>query len=200
MAQRGVRLFFVPVLLLCLAIVVSAQRPAGDARVVPAARADTGVQNCTHAAALGCRVRHVVKPFLAENCYRCHGNKKHEEGSELRVVHVRPVADRATASAGTRSSGSSGQRDAARRGAAAGRAAAAGGRDLAGARARRASTAITPPDPGRVTARRLNRTEYNNTDPRSARRRHRVPPTTSRRTMPATASTTSPTCCRCRRC
>ena len=55
------------------------------------------------------------------------------------------------------------------------------------------------PDPGRVTIRRLNRTEYQNSvydllgveyDTREF----------SRRTTPDTASTTSARCCRCRRC
>ena len=55
-----------------------------------------------------------------------------------------------------------------------------------------------PPDPGRVTARRLNRTEYNNTV-RDLLGVDLRPADDFPRTTPATASTTSATCSRCRR-
>ena len=55
-------------------------------------------------------------------------------------------------------------------------------------------------DPGRVTIRRLNRNEYNNTIRDLVGRRLPARPTISPPTTSATASTTSATCCRCRRC
>ena len=55
-------------------------------------------------------------------------------------------------------------------------------------------------DPGRVTLRRLNRAEYNNTDPRPLRPRLPSRPPTSPRTRSATGSTTSATCSRCSPC
>ena len=105
----------------------------------------------------------IVKPFLAENCYGCHGNKKHKK--DLNFEAIESVASLTT----------DGDRwddvvaeapapgHAAGRRAAAGRTPASGG----GERGLRAELAriekATPPDPGRITARRLNRTEYNNT-------------------------------------
>ena len=53
---------------------------------------------------------------------------------------------------------------------------------------------------GRVTARRLNRVEYNNTDTRPSWRRRRGPRTNFRWTTRVTASTTTAMCCRSRRC
>ena len=142
----------------------------------------------------------LVKPFLAENCYACHGNKKQKKGLNFETFESAAALAEHPRSLGR------------------GRAAAArharcrprtsrSRRSTRGRRSRRwiereleRIDRTTPPDPGRVTARRLNRTEYNNTDPRSARRRH-----ASGRRLPAgrcraTASTTSATCCRCRRC
>ena len=104
----------------------------------------------------------LVKPFLAENCYGCHGNKKHKkdlnfeaiesvdslvtEGDrwddvvqKLRARDMPPEDEPQPAEH---------QRQAVATWIA---------RELA--RIEKA----TPPDPGRITARRLNRTEYNNT-------------------------------------
>jgi mono/diheme cytochrome c family protein len=104
----------------------------------------------------------LVKPFLAQHCYECHGNEKqkndlnlesfktadalaaHRERWEEVVVKLRaremPPADEPQPSEHQRQA-----------------VAAWIARELE--RIDRA----TPPDPGRVTARRLNRSEYNNT-------------------------------------
>lgn len=119
----------------------------------------------------------MVKPFLAENCYPCHGNEKqkrelnfqtfesvaaltalteHREQWEEVVAKLRaremPPEDEPQPSEQQRQ-------------------AVATWIDRELARIDR----VTPPDPGRVTARRLNRTEYNNSikellgvDPRPA--------------------------------
>ena len=104
----------------------------------------------------------LVKPFLAENCYGCHGNKKHKKDlnfeaiesveslvtdgdrwddvvQKLRARDMPPEDEPQPAEH---------QRQAVATWIA---------RELA--RIEKA----TPPDPGRITARRLNRTEYNNT-------------------------------------
>jgi len=164
MTYRGVRLFLVPVLLLCLAIALSAQRPAGDARQTavpaPAKPAPTGQNTPPAPEASG--FDNLVTPFLSENCYRCHGNKKHEKdlnfqefetaasliehrdrweevARKLRGQEMPPIEED--------------QPDEPQRQAVA-------------TWLEREFDRIdreTPPDPGRVTARRLNRTEYNNT-------------------------------------
>ena len=162
MAQRGVRLFFVPVLLLCLAIVVSAQRPAGDARVVPAARADTGVQNVPTPLPSAAGFDSVVTPFLSENCYRCHGNKKHEKDLNFQefsdaaslIEHRERWEEVARKLKGQEMPPlEEDQPDESQR------QAVATWLEQEFDRIDRE----TPPDPGRVTARRLNRSEYNNT-------------------------------------
>jgi uncharacterized protein DUF1592/uncharacterized protein DUF1588/uncharacterized protein DUF1587/uncharacterized protein DUF1585/uncharacterized protein DUF1595 len=104
----------------------------------------------------------LVKPFLAENCYGCHGNKKHKK--DLNFEAIESVASLTTD--GDRwddvvqklrlremppddePQPAEHQRQAVATWVA---------RELA--RIEKA----TPPDPGRITARRLNRTEYNNT-------------------------------------
>jgi hypothetical protein len=104
----------------------------------------------------------IVKPFLAENCYGCHGNKKHKK--DLNFEAIESVASLTTD--GDRwddvvqklrhrdmppddePQPPEHQRQAVATWIA---------RELA-----RIDKA-TPPDPGRITARRLNRTEYNNT-------------------------------------
>jgi hypothetical protein len=104
----------------------------------------------------------VVKPFLAENCYGCHGNKKHKK--DLNFEEFESVASLTTD--GDRwddvvqklrhrdmPPDDEPQPPEARRQAVATWIA----RELA-----RIDKA-TPPDPGRITARRLNRNEYNNT-------------------------------------
>jgi hypothetical protein len=104
----------------------------------------------------------VVKPFLAENCFPCHGEKKQKRGLNfealtsartliddrdrwdevvLRLRHREmPPEDEPQPPESQRQS-------------------------VAGWLARELARIdrVTPPDPGRVTARRLNRAEYNNT-------------------------------------
>jgi mono/diheme cytochrome c family protein len=146
-----VRSLLVVVLVLSLAILASAQRatdpPAFQAPIPPAVA--SGYDE-------------VVKPFLAENCYPCHGDKKQEKelnfqaftsaaslqahrerweevARKLRASEMPPIEE-----------------------------------DQPPEEQRQAVAAwleteleridrVTPPDPGRITARRLNRTEYNNT-------------------------------------
>ena len=104
----------------------------------------------------------VVKPFLAQNCFSCHGNKKQENDLNLQSFDTRAslIAHREQWDEviGKLRRGemppleeeqpSEEQRQAV---------AAWLAREL------ERIDASTPPDPGRVTARRLNRTEYNNT-------------------------------------
>ena len=104
----------------------------------------------------------VVKPFLAENCYGCHGNKKHKK--DLNFEAIESVASLTT----------DGDRwdDVVQK---------LRHRDMPPddepqpvehqrqavatwlARELARIDKATPPDPGRITARRLNKTEYNNT-------------------------------------
>src|SRR6478609_2875080 len=165
MAQRGVRLFFVPVLLLCLAIVVSAQRPAGDARVAQAARADSGVQSAPApqpSASSASRFDSLVTPFLSENCYRCHGNKKHEKDLNFQefanaaslIEHRERWEEVARKLKGQEMPPIEEDQPEEPQ-----RQAVATWLEQEFDRIDRE----TPPDPGRVTARRLNRSEYNNT-------------------------------------
>ncbi len=142
----------------------------------------------------------IVQPFLSQNCFTCHGNKKQENGLNLQSFEIARLAPRASATSGTRSSASCAasemppieeeQPPKSRRQAVA----------TWLARELERIDRVTPPDPGRVTARRLNRTEYNNTIREllgvDAAARRRLPAGRCR----ATASTTSPTCCRSRRC
>ena len=104
----------------------------------------------------------VVKPFLAQNCFSCHGNKKQENDLNLQSFDTRASLiahrERWDEVVGKLRRGemppleeeqpSEEQRQAV---------AAWLAREL------ERIDASTPPDPGRVTARRLNRTEYNNT-------------------------------------
>ncbi len=118
--------------------------------------------------------------------------------SGLRSLHIGLGAHRSPRSLGRSRPQAARPSNAAGRGAAAARAPAPGRRGLARARAgsdRQADAARSgtrdraAPEPRRVQQHRS----------RSARRRHPIPRTISRRMTPATASTTSPTCCRSRR-
>ncbi len=124
----------------------AAARPAGPALPVPDAHGfDT-----------------VVKPFLAQNCFTCHGNKKQEydlnlqaletaasliENSDrwehvvekLRGKEMPPIEEEQPEEEERQAVATWLAKELAR------------------------LDRLTPPDPGRVTARRLNRTEYNNT-------------------------------------
>ncbi len=104
----------------------------------------------------------VVKPFLAQNCFSCHGNKKQENDLNLQSFDTRAslIAHReqwdevvgklrrSEMPPLEEEQPPEEQRQAV---------AAWLAREL------ERIDASTPPDPGRVTARRLNRTEYNNT-------------------------------------
>jgi mono/diheme cytochrome c family protein len=107
----------------------------------------------------------VVKPFLAENCYPCHGNEKQKKElnfqafesvpsltaltehrdrwdevvSKLRAAEMPPEDEPQPPEPQRQAVATWIERELAR------------------------IDRVTPPDPGRVTARRLNRTEYNNT-------------------------------------
>ena len=134
-----------------MVIVGSAQKASGPApkAAPPSARSSAGFDT-------------VVKPFLAQNCFSCHGNKKQENDLNLQSFDTRASLiahrERWDEVIGKLRRGEmppleeeqppEEQRQAV---------AAWLAREL------ERLDAATPPDPGRVTARRLNRTEYNNT-------------------------------------
>jgi hypothetical protein len=104
----------------------------------------------------------LVKPFLAENCYPCHGNRKHKNGLNFEALDsVESLTDdwyrwdevvrklrRREMPPDEEPQPPDHQRQA-----------------VAGWLSRELERIdrLAPPDPGRVTTRRLNRTEYNNT-------------------------------------
>ena len=150
MVKRSVRPVLVLLLLPLLAMMVSAQRPAEDAHPAqaPAPPAE-GFDS-------------LLKPFLADNCYSCHGNKKQEKElnfeafsspqsfvqhrerweevvRKLRGAEMPPIEEEQPDEEQRQAVATWVERELDR------------------------IDRETPPDPGRVTARRLNRTEYNNT-------------------------------------
>ena len=166
--EKRVRLYLVVVLMLPLAILVKAQRPGDDVRPVPdlpalVATAPSGPpapSSIARPSESGFET--ILKPFLSENCYRCHGNKKHEKDLNFQsftsadsLIEHRERWDEVV----SKLKGSEmppleeDQPD----------------EDQRQAVATWVEHQLdridreTPPDPGRVTARRLNRTEYNNT-------------------------------------
>jgi mono/diheme cytochrome c family protein len=153
---RCVRSLFVLPFLCCVVVVGSAQRAPEPTRAAAPARA----RAAQPAASAGFET--VLKPFLQQNCFTCHGNKKQEhelnlqsfESSASLVTHraewdevlarlrrgeMPPLEEEQPAEEDRQA------------------VAAWLGREL------ERIDAATPPDPGRVTARRLNRNEYNNT-------------------------------------
>jgi hypothetical protein len=104
----------------------------------------------------------IVKPFLAENCYPCHGNKKHKK--DLNFEAIQSVAsltedsdrwDEVVLKLRHREMPPDDEPQPPEH-----------KRQAVAAWIARELDRIdrtTPPDPGRVTARRLNRSEYNNT-------------------------------------
>jgi mono/diheme cytochrome c family protein len=104
----------------------------------------------------------IVRPFLASNCFQCHGNEKHKRDlnfesltSVATLIDDRDRWDDVVMKLRNREMppDEEPQPPEHQRQAVAGW--------LAGELAR--IDRLTPPDPGRVTARRLNRAEYNNT-------------------------------------
>jgi len=104
----------------------------------------------------------IVRPFLKENCFTCHGNKKQENSLNLQsfesiasLVEHRDQWDEVVGKLrrGEMPPLEEEQPPEEQRQAVA----------TWLARELEHIDATTPPDPGRVTARRLNRTEYNNT-------------------------------------
>ena len=104
----------------------------------------------------------ILRPFLSQNCFTCHGNKKHENDLNLQsfdthasLVEHRDQWDEVVGKLrrGEMPPLEEEQPPEEQRQAVASWLA----REL------ERIDAATPPDPGRVTARRLNRTEYNNT-------------------------------------
>ena len=78
MRGRCVRSLLVLPLLASMAIVGSAQKASGPApkAAPPSARSSAGFDT-------------VVKPFLAQNCFSCHGNKKQENDLNLQSFDTR---------------------------------------------------------------------------------------------------------------
>ena len=151
MRGRCVRSLLVLPLLASMVIVGSAQKASGPApKAGPSpARSSAGFDT-------------VVKPFLAQNCFSCHGNKKQENDLNLQSFDTRAslIAHReqwdevvGKLRRGEMPPLEEEQPPEEQRQAVAAWLA----REL------ERIDAATPPDPGRVTARRLNRTEYNNT-------------------------------------
>ncbi len=147
-------------LVLSVAIVGSAQRQQESARVLTPAPAASRQPILNEASTSG--FESVVRPFLAENCFGCHGEKKQKRGLNLEamtsaksLIDDRDRWDEVVVKLRQREmppeeeeQPSEHQRQA-----------------VAGWIARELARIdrVTPPDPGRVTARRLNRNEYNNT-------------------------------------
>jgi mono/diheme cytochrome c family protein len=167
--SKRVRPFLVFLLLtLPLTILVKAQRPGDDLRPVPdlpapstaAVTLPPGASAIAKASEPGFET--VVKPFLSENCFRCHGNKKHEKdlnfqaftSADSLIEHRERWEEVVRKLKGSEMPPlEEDQPDEDQRQAVA-------------TWVERELDRIereTPPDPGRVTARRLNRTEYNNT-------------------------------------
>jgi len=155
-----VRSFLVAGLLGSVVVVGSAQRAPEPARsgkqsAPPPARA-------SQPASAGAGFDTVVKPFLAQNCFTCHGKKKQENDLNLEsfesrasLVEHRDQWDEVVGKLrrGEMPPLEEEQPPEEQRQAVA----------TWLARELERIDAATPPDPGRVTARRLNRTEYNNT-------------------------------------
>ena len=115
-----------------------------------------------HAAAPPATFDTLVKPFLAENCYECHGNKKQKKEINFETIDsVAALADDPDVweEVVRRLRGREMPPEEEPQPAEHARQAVAGWIDRELKRIDR----TTPPDPGRVTTRRLNRTEYNNT-------------------------------------
>src|SRR5215216_7091916 len=103
-----------------------------------------------------------VKPFLAEHCVSCHGNEKHKRdlnfesiASVKTLIDDRDHWDEVVLKLRNREMPPDDEPQPAEHQ----RQAVAGWLERELARIDK----VTPPDPGRVTARRLNRAEYNNT-------------------------------------
>jgi hypothetical protein len=103
----------------------------------------------------------VVKPFLSQNCFTCHGNKKQEKELNLQALSASAFADHlerwTEVSEKLRHSEMPPVEE---------EQPAEEDRQAVAVWLTREIERIdreTPPNPGRVTARRLNRTEYNNT-------------------------------------
>ena len=148
-------------LVLSVAIAGSAQRAQEPART-PTARTDAPREQPLLTKASNAGFETVVKPFLAENCFPCHGDKKQKRGLNFKsftsassLIEDRDRWDEVVLKLRQREMPPEDepqppehQRQAV---------AAWLARELA------RIDRVTPPDPGRVTARRLNRAEYNNT-------------------------------------
>jgi len=164
MAKHGARSLLVLILLLPLAIIVQAQRRIDDGRqvrAVPPAAPSLPARLAAPKPPSAEDFDAIVKPFLTENCIRCHGNKKHEKdlnfqefsspesliehyerweevARKLKAEEMPPLEEDQPDDAERQKVATWVQRELDR------------------------IDRETPPDPGRVTARRLNRTEYNN--------------------------------------
>ena len=146
--------------LLCSVVVVgSAQRASESARGANPRRHRRGRRNRRSS---GAGFDTIVKPFLAQNCFTCHGKKKQENDLNLEsfessasLVEHRDQWDEVVGKLrrGEMPPLEEEQPPEEQRQAVA----------TWLARELERIDAATPPDPGRVTARRLNRTEYNNT-------------------------------------
>jgi hypothetical protein len=149
-------------LILLIASTGSAQKAPEPARsrVAPSHAAIKPMP--AHAPAAPASFDTLVKPFLAENCYSCHGNEKQKKEINFeKFESVEALADDPDVweEVVLRLRGREMPPEEEPQPAEQTRQAVAGWIDRELKRIDR----TTPPDPGRVTTRRLNRTEYNNT-------------------------------------
>jgi hypothetical protein len=158
--RQKMRALLIGALMLSTAILGSAQQTNRSAAARPSAAPTQLRPILNNASATGFDT--IVRPFLARNCFSCHGNEKHKRDlnfesftSVTTLVEDRDRWDEVVLKLRHREmppdekpQPPEHQRQAVAEWLA---------RELA------RIDRVTPPDPGRVTARRLNRAEYNNT-------------------------------------
>jgi hypothetical protein len=158
-----VRPFLVSALLILLIAASGSAQKASESAAARAGQPHPAIKPLpAHAAAAPAGFETLVKPFLAENCYSCHGNEKQKKEinfetieSAVALAEDPDVWEEVVRRLRGREMPPEEEPQPAEQS----RQAVAGWIDRELKRIDR----VTPPDPGRVTARRLNRNEYNNT-------------------------------------
>ena len=155
-------LLVLPLVCCSLVVVGSAQKAPESARGQATAPSKPRAAKATKPAHSSAGFDALVRPFLAENCFTCHGNKKQENSLNLQsfesLTSLVAERDEWEEVIGRLRRGEMPPLE----------------EEQPSEEARAAVVswltkelehidATTPPDPGRVTARRLNRNEYNNT-------------------------------------
>jgi hypothetical protein len=157
-----VRPFLVSALLMLLIAASGSAQKASESAAARAGQPHPAIKPLPAHAAAPAGFETLVKPFLAENCYSCHGNEKQKK--EINFETIESAAALAEdpdvwEEVVRRLRGREMPPEEEPQPAEQARQAVAGWIDRELKRIDR----VTPPDPGRVTARRLNRNEYNNT-------------------------------------